>query len=185
MYNLRMQKRPRQQKRPLGEARRTDYVAARISAKARHYLEILSLLQRESLSSVIERGIVELVGREVEWGGASIHGESDEEGFFKTTNVALDTWAPEEWLRRLKLSLIAPSLLIPKEAAFWRDICQKKSIYWKTSTLADTGGGDQSHWGERVLAIGVPHERAISEAWDRFRERGADELDDGRRAPTR
>jgi hypothetical protein len=83
------------------------------------------------------------------------------------------------------LSLIAPSLLIPKEAAFWRDICQKKSIYWKTSTLADTGGGDQSHWGERVLAIGVPHERAISEAWDRFRERGADELDDGRRAPTR
>jgi hypothetical protein len=185
MYNLRMQKRPRQPKRPLGEARRTDYVAARISAKARHYLEILSLLQRESLSSVIERGIVELVGREVEWGGAAIHGEADEEGLFETTNVALDTWAPEEWLRRLKLSLIAPSLLIPKEVAFWRDICQKKSIYWKTSTPTDTSGGDQSRWGEKVLAIGVPYERAISEAWERFRERGADERSDELRTPAR
>ena len=182
MYNLRMQKRPRQPKRPLGEARRTDYVAARISAKARHYLEIMSLLQRESLSSVIERGIVELVGREVEWGGAAIHGEADEEGLFETTNVALDTWAPEEWLRRLKLSLIAPSLLIPREAAFWRDICQKKSMYWSATTPTEL---DPSRWGKDVLAIGVPNERAISDAWEQFRDKANDDRNDEQRRPIR
>jgi hypothetical protein len=182
MYNLDMQKRPRQPKRPLGEARRTDYVAARISAEARHYLEILSLTQRESLSSVIERGIVELVRREVEWGGAAIHGEANEEGLFETTNVALDTWAPEEWLRRLKLSLIAPSLLIPREAAFWRDICQKKSMYWDATTPTEP---DPSRWGKDVLAIGVPNERAISDAWEQFRDKANDVRNDEQRRPIR
>ena len=162
-------------KRPLGAARRTEYVAARISAQVRHYLEILSLVHRESLSSVIERGIVELVRREVEWGGASIHGEADAEGFFETTNVALDTWAPEEWLRQLKLSLVAPSLLIPKESAFWRDVCQNKSNYWMHDNSTEVSSADQARWGKEILAIGVPRENAIRDAWEHFREKMADD----------
>ena len=98
-----------QVKRSTSDARRPAFVAARVSDRVRHFLEQLSLLHRESLSSMIEIAIEELVDMPEDRYGALVEDEFDKNlGFPTATNVARETWSPEEWLRHPNVYLVVP-----------------------------------------------------------------------------
>ena len=148
--------------------RRSVYVAARVSERTRHALDVLSLIHRESFSSLIERGIEAITGDRLEFGGATEAGTFDDDGVESTTNLVRETWAADEWLRRLKLSIAAPQLLTPTEAAFWRRILVDTHRYWGSSAPCELDGMDLEWLQSRVTMKGTPDCKAISDAWNEF-----------------
>lgn len=161
--------RRRQERRPVSDSRRPAYITARISERSRHSLEVLSLVHRESLSSVIERAIEELTNLEVDRFGAWLDVSWDEAEGFQGTNIAHATWAPEDWLRKLKMSLLVPKkLFTPAEEKFWSGIVQGRDRFWLAADPATLTKDARKRLGEHVLKIGVPNEPAIQEAWEKF-----------------
>jgi hypothetical protein len=187
-------------KRRRAKENRTVYVAARISEQSKHYLDVLSLLHQESYSSIVERGIAAIARERLESGGSrqvshveeivaehSNYDEHESRGelqppAYKTyeqdvfIDVAEDTWSPHEWLRRLKMSLIAPELLPAAEKIFWAGIQSKKddSDYWLPAShdaLAALSEDDRDDLGNHVLKVGVPVQERIRTAWQMFSAR--------------
>lgn len=158
-------------RRHRSEELRTAYVTARISEQSRHYLEVLALLHHRSLSSIIEAGIDRLVGTDVRLLGSFVPTGFDEETRCPVgTNYAVDTWAPEEWLRRFKMSLIEPrTFLSPAEEQFWMAISKQRDLYWLPGNPEDLPDDARRRLGDYVLGIGIPNESAIQKAWEDFK----------------
>jgi hypothetical protein len=154
-------------RRSTAKSRRTEFVAARISQRSRHFLDVLSLMQSESLSSVIERGIESLVRVPEEFGGARVVRPLDADGSPDDLYVAQETWAPEDWLRRLKLALVVPHFVPPKERAFWHAVCADRKC-WMPADPREISADERARLGPYVLKHGVPVEDAISRAWESF-----------------
>jgi hypothetical protein len=151
-------------KKMRSDKRRTEFVTARITGPARHYLEVLARLHGESLSSVIQRAIVQMATARAEEGGAWINA-SDEKS---SKQLARDTWAEEEWLRHLKLFLVYPEWMPVRERQFWEKICATKRYWaghdWKRLSLEDK----KRFVGEILEGPGIPREDQIAGAWDAF-----------------
>jgi hypothetical protein len=159
-----------QAKRSLGEDRRPAFVAARVSDRVRHYLEQMSLMHRESLSSMIEIAIEELVDMPEDRYGALVEDEFDKNrGFPTLTNIARETWSPDEWLRHLKVYLVVPKHLQIAERNFWRDVCSQIEHNWLSGDRGSVSKETSSRLGPHVLKIGIPNESAIQAAWEAFR----------------
>jgi hypothetical protein len=161
----------RQSKRATSDARRPAFVAARVSDRARHYLEQLSLLHRESLSSIIEIAIEELVDMPEDRYGAVVEDEFNKDLVYPTvTNVARETWSPEEWLRHLKVYLVVHALMQLPERNFWRDVCSQKEAYWVHGDPGSLSKETKQRLGPHVLKVGIPNESAIQVAWQAYRD---------------
>jgi hypothetical protein len=159
-------KQTREIKQARSDKRRTEFVTARITGPARHYLEVLARLHDESLSSVIQRAIVQMATARAEHGGAWINADDDK----SSRQLARDTWAEEEWLRRLKLFLIYPEWTPLRERQFWGKTCATKRYWaghdWKRLSLEDK----KRFVGEILEGPGIPREDLIVGAWDAFKE---------------
>ena len=154
-------------KKGRSDKRRTEFVTARITGPARHYLEVLARLHDESLSSVIQRAIVQLASARVENGGAWINADDEKSG----RQLATETWAEEEWVRQLTLFLVYPDWMPARERQFWEKICATKRFWagraWKQLSLEEK----ERFTGEILKGPGVPREDQIAEAWKDFRKR--------------
>jgi len=158
-------KRDAHEKKTPSDKRRTEFVTARITGPARHYLEVMARLHDESLSSVIQRAIIQMGMERIEHGGAWIGADQEDGG----TQVARDTWAPEEWLRRLKLFLEYPSWTPAREAIFWGRICATKR-YWGGRDHKRLSVEDKRRFvGAVINGPGIPNEAAIANAWEEFK----------------
>lgn len=158
-------KRDTQEQRAPSDKRRTEFITARITGPARHYLEVLARLHDESLSSVIQRAIVQMASKRMEHGGAWIGADEEE----TSKQVARDTWAVEEWLRRLKLFLVYPAWTPAREGAFWGRICGTKR-YWAGRDFKRLSIDDKKRFVGAVLdGPGIPNEEAIANAWEEFK----------------
>jgi hypothetical protein len=159
-------KQPREINKVQSKKRRTEFVTARITGPARHYLEVLARLHDESLSSVIQRAIVQMATARVEHGGAWINPDNDG----SSRQLARDTWAEEEWLRRLKLFLIYPEWTPARERQFWEKICATKRYWaghdWKRLSIEDK----KRFVGEILQGPGIPREELIEAAWQEFKQ---------------
>jgi hypothetical protein len=187
-------------KRRKAKENRTVYVAARISEKSKHYLDVLSLLHQESYSSIVERGIAAIARERAESGGSVVADDTEEieieesryedredQDFkrapkYKTVEadkvikVAEDSWSPREWLRHLKMYLISPTLLTEPEKIFWSGIRRNKKggTYWtapSAENLAALSESDRDDYGPHVLKLGVPVEAVIESAWKEWCDR--------------
>ena len=159
------------ERRRVSGARRSAYISARISEHARHNLEVLSLLHHRSLSSIIEAGIDRLVGLDVGRLGAFRAMDWDEETRCEVgMNYAVDTWAPEEWLRKFKMSVIEPKkFLTPTEEKFWSEVIRDRDRYWLPGDPANLSDEDRRRLGVYILRGGIPNEPAIQKAWEDFK----------------
>ena len=91
-------------------------------------------------------------------------------------NYAVDTWAPEEWLRKLKMAIIEPKkFLIPAEEKFWSEILRDHDRYWLPGDPADLSDEDRRRLGVYILNGAIPNETAIKKAWEDFKRN--DEMD--------
>jgi hypothetical protein len=85
-------------------------------------------------------------------------------------NYAVDTWAPEEWLRKFKMSVIEPKkFLTPAEEKFWSEIIRKRDRYWLPGDPAELPEDDRRRLGAYILRGGIPNEPAIQKAWEEFK----------------
>ena len=127
---------------------------------------------------MLEAGIEQLVSQDLEHLGARSRSvEKATKGAAKSTNYATETWAPEEWLRKLKTALIEPKkFLTPAEEAFWRTIIEDPKRYWLAGSSSGPSQEAQERLGPHVLGIGVPNEGAIEKAWERFKEEQGPEV---------
>jgi hypothetical protein len=161
----------RTSKRPRESSPRGHFVGARINDETRHLLEVLAQLHQESYAAIIERALRGLRHATIEIGGAYQPGpDDDSDGLPTGFDVAEATWADQEWLRHLKMYLIRPSLVPPKEQAFWREICESDNPieFWLPTGAVEIGQELTDRFGNHVLAIGVPKEDAIDAAWQQF-----------------
>lgn len=165
----------RTSKRPRELTVRGHFVGARINDETRHLLEILAQLHHQSFAAIIERALNELRQKAVAQGGAYQPGLGESEaGHEAGFDIARETWAPEEWLRHLKMFLIAPSVVPPVEQAFWRTICDADNPddYWIPPHAVDLTAEQRARYGRRVLGIAVPRDESIEEDWKAFVARG-------------
>jgi len=187
-------------KRRKAKENRTVYVAARISERSKHYLDVLSLLHQESYSSIVERGIAAIARERAEAGGSLVlddveeieieetryGGEEDNDvnraptykavEIDKLVHVAEESWSPREWLRHLKMFLISPTLLTEPERIFWSSICRKKNggTYWtvpSAENLPELTENDRDDYGPHVLKLGIPIPERIEAAWKAWCDR--------------
>jgi hypothetical protein len=152
-------------KRTKSPQRRSVYIGARIGERTRHILEILSLIHRESVSAIIERAVQLAAQKGTEFGGAA-----EEAGIKSAHNYATDTWSPEPWVRRLKISNLASHLLTPMESAFWRRIQGDKERYWSATEASALEKADLAWMRENVTDKGLPDADAIGKEWKAFTE---------------
>jgi hypothetical protein len=134
-------------------------------------LDVLAQLHQESYASIIDRALQGLRYAAIEIGGAYQPGPDDDaEGLPTGVDVAKETWAEQEWLRHLKMYLVRPSLIPPKEQAFWREICEPDDPleFWLPSGAVEIDQEMKDRIGERILGIGIPREDAIAAAWQHF-----------------
>jgi hypothetical protein len=161
----------RTSKRPRESSPRGHFVGARINSETKHLLDVLAQLHQESYASIIERALHGLRHATIEIGGAYQPGPDDEsEGLPTGFDVAKETWAEQEWLRHLKMYLVRPSLVPPKEQAFWRQICEPNNLveFWLPTGAVEIGQALRDQLGDHVLAIGVPNGDAMGAVWQQF-----------------
>jgi len=160
-------------KKGRSDKRRTEFVTARITGPARHYLEVLARLHDESLSSVIQRAIVQIASARVEHGGAWINADDEKSG----RQLATETWAEEEWVRRLKLFLVYPEWMPARERQFWEKICATKRFWAGHNSKRLSLEQKEQFGGEILNGPGIPREDLIEEAWKAFIKRTAPSAD--------
>lgn len=165
----------RTSKRPREQSARGHFVGARINDETRHLLEVLAQLHQQSFAAIIERALNELRQKDVALGGAYQPGSGEGvTGSGAGFDIARETWAPEEWLRHLKLYLTLPGLVPPVERAFWRTICETEhpDYYWMPPDAVDLTPEQRARYGHRVLGIAIPRDESIEEDWKAFVSRG-------------
>jgi hypothetical protein len=151
-------------KRIKSPQRRSVYIGARIGARTKHTLDVRSLIHRQSASAIIERAVEMAAQRGTEFGGAAEEGPTIKSAH----NYATDTWSPEPWVRRLKLSTLAHQFLTPAENAFWRRIVNDKDRYWSAAAVPTLASADLAWMREYVTPHGLPDVQAIRQAWVDF-----------------
>jgi hypothetical protein len=102
--------------------------------------------------------------RGTEFGGAAEEGPTIKSAH----NYATDTWSPEPWVRRLKMSTLAHQFLTPAENAFWRRIVSDKDHYWNAAEAPTLEKADLAWVREYVTPQGLPNAEAIRLAWVDF-----------------
>lgn len=124
--------------KPSKKSPKTETLAVRIDAKEKYGLEILSRIQRRSLTSLVEYTINQKLREYL------VITEPQQSSFFKNKTyepgcVLDDIWSDDEVMRLVLLLDFAPQLLTFEESLIWK-LVKDNAIYWigkldeKTST---------------------------------------------------